>query len=176
MDSLFLTRKKRHPGVWFGIVDWIRTWDWWKLLQEYRRVARPHGVIRITEGHWTVESNSSALNRLSALLLTAFSNAGHSFTPTSDGVTRELANLLHRFGIEQIQQAPLERDYRAGTVECHQFLQDMSLTFRMILPFLRKWTQVPDDYEQCYQQALEEIQQPDFVAHGQMLTVWGNLP
>jgi len=49
----------------------------------------------------------------------------------------------------------------------------MKLTFRMILPFLRRWMRVPDDYEQWYQQALEEMQRPDFVARGNLLTVWG---
>ena len=45
-----------------------------------------------------------------------------------------------------------------------------------MVPFLRKWTRVPDDYETLYRQILSEMQQPDFVARGSMLTVWGNNP
>lgn len=41
------------------------------------------------------------------------------------------------------------------------------------MPFLRKWTRVPDDYEAIYQQMLCEMQQPDFVATWGMLTAWG---
>ena len=40
--------------------------------------------------------------------------------------------------------------------------------------FLRKWSQVPQDYEQIYKQALLEMEQPDFRAEGKLLTVWGN--
>lgn len=179
MDAL---RILEFPNAFFDLVNqrlgmaYLRTWDWWKLLQEYRRVARPGGIIRITEGYWTVESTSPALARLFALLQTAFYNAGHSFTPTSDGVTRELANLLNRFSIEHIQQFSHKREYRAGTAECQQFVQDMTFTFRLIVPFLHRWTRVPDDYESLYQQALTEMQAPDFAASGNLLTVWGKAP
>jgi hypothetical protein len=37
------------------------------------------------------------------------------------------------------------------------------------LSFYQKWTRVPDDY----QQALKEMQVPDFVATWTWLTVWG---
>jgi hypothetical protein len=40
---------------------------------------------------------------------------------------------------------------------------------------MRKWTDVPDDYEDLYQQMLREIQQPDFVARLSLLTAWGNV-
>lgn len=43
-----------------------------------------------------------------------------------------------------------------------------------VLPFLHKWVQVPDDYEEIYQQMLREMQQPDFVATLDLLTVWGH--
>ena len=36
-----------------------------------------------------------------------------------------------------------------------------------------KWTSVPDDYEEIYQQMLTEMQQPDFVATWTLLTAWG---
>ena len=42
-----------------------------------------------------------------------------------------------------------------------------------MLPFLHKWTRVPHDYENIYQQALSEMQQPDFVATWNLLTAWG---
>jgi hypothetical protein len=32
---------------------------------------------------------------------------------------------------------------------------------------------VPADYEQLYQQAFVEMQQPDFVARWHLLTIWG---
>lgn len=49
----------------------------------------------------------------------------------------------------------------------------MKLGFRTLVPFLRKWIRVPDDYEATYQQMLSEIQQPDFAATSSYLTAWG---
>jgi hypothetical protein len=46
----------------------------------------------------------------------------------------------------------------------------------VLLPFFQKWTRVPSDYEEIYQQALKEMQQPDFVATWTLLTVWGIRP
>lgn len=179
MDSL---RMLEFPTNTFDLVNqrsgagYLRTWDWSKLLHEYRRVARPGGVIRITEGDWAVESTSPALTRLFDLLLKTFYNAGHSFAPTSDGVTRELVPLMKQFGLENIQTRRYHMENRAGMPGWQGFCDDMKLVFRTTLPFQRKWIKVPDDYETLYQQMLAEIQQPDFVARGSMLTAWGTNP
>lgn len=179
MDAL---RMLEFPSSTFDLVNqrsgagYLRTWDWPKLLQEYRRVARPGGVIRITEGNWAVESNSPALTRLFDLLQKTFYHAGHSFAPTSDGVTRELVSLLEQFGLEHVQTHRHHSESRAGMASWQGFCDDMRLVFRTTLPFQRKWIKVPDDYETLYQQMLTEIQQPDFVATGSMLTVWGTNP
>jgi ubiquinone/menaquinone biosynthesis C-methylase UbiE len=103
MDAL---RMLEFPTSFFDLVNhraassWLRTWDWPKLLQEYQRVCRPGGVVRITEPAWIVESNSPALSRLYELFLQAGHQAGHLFTPTNDGVTGELARLLHQHGLQ----------------------------------------------------------------------------
>ena len=52
----------------------------------------------------------------------------------------------------------------------------MAHIFRTLRPFLKKWTQVPDNYDEIYQQALREMQQPDFEATGTLLTIWGTIP
>lgn len=174
-------RMLEFPDAFFDLVNqrfgqsYVRTWEWSKLVQEYRRVSQPEGVIRITEGEWMAQNTSPALTRLFALALTAFSRAGHSFTPESDGVTKHLVPLLDRHGIGQIQQRSLVLDYCAGTLEGQAFVENLRLAFRTIVPFLHKWTQVPDDYEYLYQQALIEMQQPDFVASSRLLTVWGTM-
>jgi len=43
------------------------------------------------------------------------------------------------------------------------------------LPFLRKWAQMPPDFEQIREQALREMQQPDFIRTMNLLTAWGNV-
>src|SRR6185312_10256299 len=113
-------RMLEFPTSFFDLVNhragmgWLRTWDWRKLLEEYQRVCRPGGVVRITESEWAV-SNSPALTRLSDLIVQAFSNAGHLFTPTRDGLTSKLASLLQQHGVQQVQARVSTLHYQAGT-------------------------------------------------------------
>ncbi len=154
--------------------SWARTWDWPKILQEYQRVCRPNGVVRITEGDWTGARNAPAFARLLELFVKAFHQSGHLFTPTGNGVSGELAHLLNQHGLRQVQTRACTLKYQPGTPGWQPYFENNQLTFRTGLPFLRKWTQVPDDYEAFCQQALQEMQQPDFVATLDIQTAWGN--
>ncbi len=179
MDAL---RMLEFPFGYFDLVNhrygmsWLRTWEWPKLLSEYQRISRSGAVIRITEVDFVTESSSPALVRLSDLLLQAFYQAGHFFTPNHNGVTSELARLLRQYGFQNVQTHAYAPRFRAGTREGQQFAEDMKLASRMALPFLRKWIRLPDDYAEIYQQMLIEMQQPDFVATWNLLTAWGTTP
>jgi ubiquinone/menaquinone biosynthesis C-methylase UbiE len=179
MDAL---RMLEFPTGHFDLVNqrsamsWIRTWDWPKLLEEYLRVTRPGGVVRITEGDWLAETNSPALSRLGEPTLKAFYQAGHCFTPKSDGVVSELPCLLSQQGLENVQTRASTLEYRAGTPQWQNFYKDAELLLRMVQPFLRKWMCLPEDYETICQQALSEMRQPDFVAELHLQTVWGTTP
>ncbi len=179
MDAL---RMLEFPKNSFDLVNhrsaqsYLRTWDWPKLLQEYQRVVRPGGVVRVTEVDFAVESRSPALNRLNHLLVQAFHQAGHYFTPAGDGVTSQLARLLLQHGVQNIQVRAYTLEQRVGTPEGKNFYEDVRLIYRTIVPFLQKWTRVPDDYQAIYQQALSEMQQPDFVGRVHLLTAWGSVP
>jgi ubiquinone/menaquinone biosynthesis C-methylase UbiE len=179
MDAL---RMLEFPTDYFDLVNqrfgvsYLRTWDWPKLLQEFQRITRSGGVVRVTEGDFIVQSPSPALTRLFELALDAFYRAGHYFTPESNGVTGELARLLKRYGLQNVQTRVHMVEYQAGTVEGQLFYEDMRHFFRTALLFFRKWGRVPEDYETIYQQALNEMQQPDFVATSSLLTAWGTKP
>jgi ubiquinone/menaquinone biosynthesis C-methylase UbiE len=179
MDAL---RMLEFPIEYFDLVNqrfavsFMRSWDWPKLLGEYQRVTRRGGVIRVTETDFTFETNSPALKRLNQLSVQAFRQAGHFFTSEKQGLTSQLARLLNQYGLQNVQTCPYTLHYRAGTVEGQYFYQDMKYAHRTILPFLRKWTHVPDEYEEIYQQELIEMQQPDFEATWDLLTAWGNTP
>lgn len=177
MDALLILE---FPPASFDLVNqrfgwsFLRTWNWPKLLNEYQRVTRPGGVIRITESDMIVASGSPALQSLLDLLFAAFCQAGHFFTPQGNGVTSELARLLKQHGLRNVQTQAHTLHYRAGTVEGQHFYEDMRQVFRTAVPFFRKWVRLPDDYETTYQQALAEMQQPGFVAKWDLLTAWGN--
>ncbi len=179
MDALLMLE---FPDNSFDLVNerfgdsYLRIWDWPKLLSEFQRVTRPGGIIRTTESEIVIESTSPALTRILEIGLDAFYHAGHAFTPTTTGVISELAALLQRYGIRQVQTQTHEIYYHAGTTEGQRFYEDMKRTIRTILPFYRKWSRVPDDYDAICQQALNEMQQPDFVATWRLLTAWGLNP
>jgi ubiquinone/menaquinone biosynthesis C-methylase UbiE len=179
MDAL---RMLEFPTGYFDLVNqrfggsYLRTWDWPKLLQEYRRVVRPGGVVRITEGELAVESNSPTLSRLFNLSRQAFHQAGHLFTPTSDGITGTLAHLLHQHGFQEVQTRAYEQEWRADTLEGQRFFEELKVGTRVIEPFLRKWTRVPDDYKDLCQQMFSDMEQPDFMITVRILTAWGKAP
>lgn len=179
MDAL---RMLEFPDASFDLVNqrlgqsYLRTWDWAKLLQEYQRITRPGGVIRVTELDHLPESTSPALTRLNQIGLQALHQAGHAFTAEGGGITIDVAGLLRQYGLKNVQTASHTVEYRAGTDAGRFFFEDMKRLYRNLVPFLQKWTQVPKDYEDIYQQALVEMQQPDFVASWHLLTAWGNRP
>ena len=178
MDAL---RMLEFPTNSFDLINqrfaasYLRTWDWPKLLRECQRVSRPGGVIRLTEFDIISESSSPAHKRLLELMLEALYRAGHFFTPSHDGVTGQLARLLHQVGLQNVQTRAHKLHYRAGTVEGQLFYEDTKHLFRTTEQFLRKWTRVPGDYSMIYQQMLSEMRQPDFVAIFPLLTAWGTI-
>jgi ubiquinone/menaquinone biosynthesis C-methylase UbiE len=176
MDAL---RMLEFPSDSFDLVNqrlgasYLRTWEWRKLLQEYQRVTRPGGVIRITESNMVTESSSPAMLRFNSLIFEALCQAGHYFTKASNGVTSQLAPLLHQHGFQNVQTHASTMEYRAGTPEGEHFYEDAKRATQTLLPFLKKWTHVPEDYETLCQQLLSEIQQPDVVTTWRLLTAWG---
>ena len=175
MDAL---RMLEFPEGYFDLINqrlgvsYLRTWDWPNLLQEYQRVARRGGVIRITEsdiGH----GNSDALTQLSQLFLETQVNAGHLARADMNATIAMLPALLHQHGIKDVHSRAYSFTYPAGTVEGAAFLEDTRHLFRTVVPFVRKWTRLPDDYEKVYQHMLVEMQQPDFVGAWNFITVWG---
>lgn len=176
MDAL---RRLEFPNHFFSLVNhrfaasWARTWDWPQLLREYRRVCYPDGMVRVTESDWTGATNCPAFTCLLDLLVKAFHQSGHLFTPTGDGVTSQLESLLCTHGLHQVQTRTSTLKYQPGGPGWQLYFANNQLTFRTGLPFLRKWTQVPDNYEALCQQALQEMQQPDFVATLNIQTAWG---
>lgn len=178
MDAL---RMLEFPDEFFDLVNerfamsYLRTWDWWKYLTECLRVTCPGGVIRFTESD-IVESNSQALNQLTGFFQKALHQAGNLFTNDRRSVTTELPNQFTRHGLQDTQSKGYVLHYQAGTEQCDLFIQDMAHVFRTALPYLKKWAQAPENYDEIYQQALREMQHPDFGATMTLLTVWGTAP
>jgi ubiquinone/menaquinone biosynthesis C-methylase UbiE len=181
MDAL---RLLEFPAARFDLVNqrfgmsWLQTRDWPKLLSEYKRVCRPGGIIRITEPNIVAEyQNGPALTQLNRLALEAGYRSGRFFTNATDGVTSALAEVISHAGIEEVQLRVYTLTYQAGDVAGLQGLyDDLSRFYKVGLPYFQKWTQVPDNYDDLVQQALNEIRQPDFVVTSMVLTAYGRNP
>jgi ubiquinone/menaquinone biosynthesis C-methylase UbiE len=176
MDAL---RVFEFPKDFFDLVNlrlgasFLRVWEWPRLLKEFQRVTQPGGVIRVTDVDLPNQTSSPALLRLLCLLGRAFGQAGNYFSTEANGVADELAGLLDWHGLQDVQTRVCTLEVSAGTVIGQLYFEDMKYLFRTTLPFMRKWTRVPDDYEDIYQQMLHEMQQPDFVVAGHITTAWG---
>ena len=184
MDALLILE---FPRGYFDLVNvrsatsFMRTWNWPKLVSEMQRVARPGGVIRITEA-LRMHSSSPAVIRLMALFGEAFFNAGHlfsevktehTFTEGSAGIANDLVRLLDQYGLHNIQTRISTGHYVPGTPTGQQYIEDLRLSGKNMLPFVRKWGRLPDDYDKLCQEAVDATQRPDFSGEWDMLTAWG---
>jgi ubiquinone/menaquinone biosynthesis C-methylase UbiE len=176
MDTL---RMLEFPPSTFDLVNlrfaggYIRTWDWQKLLTEIQRVMKTYGVVRITDAEAITPSNSVALTRLLETMLCALSRAGHFFEETPTGFVSHFAPLLTLYGYQQVQTRVVTVEYEAGTETTQAFREDVKYIFQTTRPFLDKWGCVPQDYNAIYQQALDDMQKPDFHATWNFHTAWG---
>jgi ubiquinone/menaquinone biosynthesis C-methylase UbiE len=158
----------------FG-ASFLQVKDWPGLLSELLRVTRPGGIVRITDSGMT-QSTSSAQTRLGQMVLCALYRSGHSLTAESPGVTHELPRLLSESGCQQVRSKHYVMELVAGTVGAQNFYHDMMYAYQTGKPFLQKMGCVSEDYDALYEQALIEMQQPDFRVTWPLLTVWGTKP
>ncbi len=146
--------------------------DWPRLLREMLRVTRPGGIVRVTDLE-TTQSNSPAYNRIFQMSLCALYRSGHSLTEEKMGVAHELPRLLAESGCQQVQSRAYTLEFIAGTVGGQNFYEDVRFGSQTLLPFLQKMGCASEDYDAIYQQAMIELQQPDFRATWYQLTAWG---
>ncbi|QBD76798.1 class I SAM-dependent methyltransferase [Ktedonosporobacter rubrisoli] len=176
MDAL---RMLEFPKAFFDLVNmrfgfsFLRTWDWPKMLSEMQRVARPGGIIRITDSAIQHISNSPALTQLQQMAICAFLQAGHIFEQERLGVLPHLERLLTRYGVRRVQTKAYSIEFRAGTSEGQAYAEDMGYVYKTIRPFLKKWGCLAPNYDEIYRQAIEEMQQSDFCSSWDLLTAWG---
>lgn len=180
MDALMYLE---FPPGYFDLVNmrlgisFLRTWDWPKLLGEMQRITRQGGVIRITDEEVVHLSNSPTYARFyNEMLLPAFYRSGHLFEEETTGLSAHLARLLQLHGYQQVQTKAHPLTFPAGTPQGQAYYQDVVHFFHTMRPFLQKWGSLPKDYETITQQALEEMQQPDFWATWNLLTAWAINP
>ena len=156
-------------------INFLPAAAWPQLVQEFRRITRPGGFIRLTESEWWYFTTSPALENLNAMLISALKIRG-SFSQTGrfTGSLPMLASLLRDAGCVNIQLVPHAIDFSAGTAAYERFRQDAAVVFKLFQPFIvRTGVARQEEVDRLYEQMLLEMLQDDF--HGLMLplTAWG---
>src|SRR5579875_2315183 len=90
--------------------SYIRTWDWHKYLLELRRVARPSGVVRLTEAE-IPHSASPAFTQFFEMMICALFKANYLFEPEITGIIPHLEPMLRQAQYRDIQQRVYEQDF-----------------------------------------------------------------
>jgi ubiquinone/menaquinone biosynthesis C-methylase UbiE len=151
---------------------------WPKLLQEYRRISRPGGVIRLTESEWGM-TNSPAHEILYGKFYRAMKLAGQSYSP--DGriydITPMLGGFLRNIGCVDIRQVAHVIDFSAGTEDYESFFRDWMTFFHLIKPFLiKRGVTTQEEVDQLVDQMEFEMRQDDYRGIMYILTAWGQKP
>ena len=157
------------------LVGFMLPQKWPRLMQECMRLLRPGGIIRLTECEAAITS-SPASERLYGLLTQALFRAGQSFSPDGRvaGITPVLRRLLRDAGCQQIEYTAYAVDFSHGSETYMSMYEDFQEAFKLIQPFfVRMGVASAEDIEAIYQQALQEMQEPDFCGIWYYLAVWG---
>jgi ubiquinone/menaquinone biosynthesis C-methylase UbiE len=155
-------------------INFLPAAAWPKLLQEFGRIARPGGIIRLTESEWWYYTNSPALENLNALIIRALKLQGGSFSERFTGVVPMLGRFLLDAGCININYQPHAIDYSFGTAAYQGFCQDAAAVFKSFQPFMvRMGVATQKEVDLLYEQMTLEMMQEDF--RGLMLpcTAWG---
>ncbi|MBX5459402.1 MAG: class I SAM-dependent methyltransferase [Thermogemmatispora sp.] len=153
-----------------------RTWP--ALLAECRRLLRPGGIIRLTEIETPV-SNSPAYQRLYNCLNRALAQQKRTFSVdgNSTGIVYMLARLLREAGFVNIQRRAFYYDGSYGMPMHDSGYRDMQALFCLTKPFLLASGVIDEaEFEQVYQQMLQEMAAEDYTIVGFGLTAWAINP
>ncbi len=156
-------------------INFLPAAAWPPLMQEFGRISRPGGFIRLTESEWWYFTSSPALENLNALLIRALKIRG-SYSPTGrfTGVLPLLGRFLQEAGCKNIHYIPHAIDFSAGTEAHAGFRRDASIVFKSFQPFLlATGVASQEEVEHLYQQMLLEMGQEDFRGLMLPLTAWG---
>lgn len=183
MDVL---RPLAFPAASFDLVNlrlgvtFLRTWEWPEVIAEILRVARPGGVIRITEPQIVHQNKGPisipAMAQLHAALTCALYRSGHLFKEDTTGITEYVAPLLTRFGCQDVQTKAYALEARMGTSEWQVYYDNARNIIQGSRAFLVKWGCFQGDFDTLSQQVVEEMLNPGFHISWNFLTTWGKTP
>jgi len=158
-------------------INFLPVTAWPKLMQEFKRITRPGGTIRLTESEWWYFTNSPALENLNALIIRALKLQGGSFSERFTGVLPMLGRFLLDAGCANVNYMSHVIDYSFGTEAYEGFRRDATIVFKLFQPFIvRMGVATQEEVEHLYNRMQVEMLEENFRGLMLPLTAWGEKP
>lgn len=155
-------------------INFLPVAAWPKVMQEFKRITRPGGTIRLTESEWWYFSNSPALENLNAMIIRALKLQGGSFSERFTGVLPMLGRFLLDAGCASVNYKSHVIDYSFGTEAYEGFRHDAAIVFKLFQPFIvRMGVATQEEVNQLYDRMQYDMLKEDFRALMLPLTAWG---
>jgi SAM-dependent methyltransferase len=157
-------------------INFLPAAAWSPLMQEFGRITRPGGVIRLTESEWWYFTNSPAMENLNAMIIRALKLQGESFSQSGrfTGVLPMLGRFLLDAGCVNVNYRSHVIDYSYGTEAYEGFRHDAAIVFKLFQPFIvRMGVATQEEVNQLYEQMQLEMAKDDFRGLMLPLTAWG---
>jgi ubiquinone/menaquinone biosynthesis C-methylase UbiE len=161
------------------LIDGFMTREIWpRAIQEFVRVTRPGGIVRVTEADSWAISNSFALEKLIHLGVRALYQRGHSFSPYPEAQHISLTPMLESFfraaGCQDIQKKAHVLDFSAGAKGHVGHYENYKVAFKLMQPFfVQAGVATQEELDVLYEQMLAEMLSDNFCALCYLLSVWG---
>jgi ubiquinone/menaquinone biosynthesis C-methylase UbiE len=158
-------------------INFLPAAAWPSIMQQFRRITRPGGTIRLTESEWWYFTNSPALEAINASMIRALKMQGGSFSEHFTGVLPMLGRFLLDAGCISVNYQPHAIDFSVGTEYYEGFRHDAAVVFKLFQPFIvRMEVATAEEISARYEQMRLEMMRDDFRGLMLPLTVWGELP
>jgi len=157
-------------------INFLPAAAWPQLMQEFGRITRPGGVIRLTESEWWYFTNSPALENLNAMIIRALKLQGESFSQSGrfTGVLPMLGRFLLDAGCVNVSYKSHVIDYSYGSEAYEGFRHDAAIVFKLFQPFIvRMGVATQEEVNRLYEQMQLEMMKDNFRGLMLPLTAWG---
>ncbi|HZU69179.1 MAG TPA: class I SAM-dependent methyltransferase [Ktedonobacteraceae bacterium] len=157
-------------------INFLPTTAWPGVMQEFGRITRPGGTIRLTESEWWYFTNSPALEELNSMVIRALKLQGASFTESGrfTGVLPMLGKFLLDAGCTSVNYRAHVIDYSYGTEAYNGFRHDAAVVFKLFQGFIvRMGVATQETLDQLYERMQLEMLKEDFRGLMLPITAWG---
>lgn len=186
-EVMDVTRPLQFPDDCFDIVNarfissFLTIDDWPRVVRELTRVARPGGIVRLTEFDEPGVSNSPAHEKMKQLYGKAMRRNRQSFHPLEESPHRCITPLLEQFlrdaGCLYICEQAHVINYSSGKRAAVGNYENLKVIYKLGQPFLiASGVATQEQIDELYEQMLLEMLSDDFRALWYFLSVWGYKP